>query len=181
MRWVPAWGLALCLALHASVAHGGGSDLERGAALLAPFKRDLQAALRTGLVQGPAAAVEACRAQAPQIEASLAREGVRLGRTSHRLRNPANVAPDWVQPILEAYLADASKREPVGVAVGAGRAGYVEPILLQPLCATCHGESLAADVAAKVRELYPDDRAVGFRVGDLRGVFWAEFPASEAP
>ena len=29
-------------------------------------------------------------------------------------------------------------------------------------------------VAERVRERYPDDAARGFKVGELRGVFWAE-------
>ena len=44
-------------------------------------------------------------------------------------------------------------------------------------CLTCHGSSLAPDVAAQISDLYPQDRAVGFEAGDLRGVFWLEFPA----
>ena len=44
------------------------------------------------------------------------------------------------------------------------------------LCVTCHGESLAPDVQERLAERYPTDRATGYRVGDLRGVFWAELP-----
>ena len=44
------------------------------------------------------------------------------------------------------------------------------------MCVICHGEGLSRDVAARIDELYPDDRAIGFEVGDLRGVFWTEFP-----
>jgi hypothetical protein len=65
------------------------------------------------------------------------------------------------------------------VALPGERSGYVEPIGVQPLCLTCHGESLAPDLASRIEELYPADRAVGYRVGDLRGVFWAEFPRAE--
>jgi hypothetical protein len=59
------------------------------------------------------------------------------------------------------------------------RLGYVEPILVQPLCLTCHGDPLAPDIAARIDELYPEDRAVGYEIGDLRGVFWIEFPAED--
>ena len=54
--------------------------------------------------------------------------------------------------------------------------GYVEPIVMQPMCLTCHGESLAPEIAARISEVYPDDQATGFKVGDFRGVFWVEFP-----
>jgi hypothetical protein len=47
------------------------------------------------------------------------------------------------------------------------------------LCLTCHGENLSDSISSKLSELYPEDRAVGYRAGDLRGVFWVEFPAPE--
>ena len=80
--------------------------------------------------------------------------------------------------MLDAYLGDAGDRAARVVELPDGRSGYVEPILLQPLCITCHGEVLAPEIAARIGELYPADRAVGFNVGDLRGVFWVEYTAA---
>ena len=104
---------------------------------------------------------------------------MRVGRASHRLRNPANAPPAWVAPILETWVADPAARAPRTVSLAEGRSGYVEPILLQPPCLTCHGESLAPEVAERIRTSYPEDRATGFQVGDLRGVFWVEYPTDE--
>lgn len=155
------------------------AELARGAELLAPFKRDLQEALRLGLTKGPVHAISACRVQAPEIAKALTQDRIILGRTSHRLRNPANSSPEWVSPILAAYADNSADRAPRVVPLPGNRLGYVEPILLQALCLTCHGDVLASDVASRINELYPEDRAVGFSVGDLRGVFWIEFPAEE--
>lgn len=153
----------------------------RGAELLAPFKVQLMEALRAGLEQGPAEAISACQMRAPEIASALSRDGVSMGRSSHRLRNPANVAPAWVAPILAAYVADATDRSPRTLTLDDGRAGYVEPIVVAPMCVTCHGKTLAPEVAARIHELYPDDAATGFEVGDLRGVFWVAYPADPAP
>jgi len=169
----------MVVACAAAAAHAQQSALVRGAELLAPFQRDLQGALQQGLAHGPAEAVAACRLQAPEIAQSRSQGGVRVGRASDRLRNPANVPPEWVRPILNAYLANPSDRAPRAVSLPNRQSGYVEPILLQPLCLTCHGDSVAPDLASRVKELYPQDRATGFRVGDLRGVFWVEFPSVE--
>lgn len=156
-------------------------DLEpagtRGAAYLAPFKQQLKRELQDGLAHGPFTAIDACKVEAPRIADSLSREGIRLGRTSHRLRNPDNAAPAWVEPILDVYLAGEEHRAPRTVPLADNREGYVEPIVLQPLCLACHGESLAPDVESQINALYPDDEATGFKVGDLRGVFWVEYPA----
>ena len=141
-----------------------------------PFKGDLKTALQRGLAKGPAVAIDACRVQAPAIAASLSRNGVRIGRTSHRLRNPANAPPAWVAPLLESYLGAAGAGAPRAVAVAPGRGGYVEPIYVQTKCLLCHGPDVAASVAAQLQWLYPDDRATGFQAGDFRGLFWVEFP-----
>jgi len=170
--------LALALGFAPAAAAAEPASLARGAELLAPFKSGLQAALVRGLAEGPAEALAACRQRAPEIARAHSRDGVRVGRASHRLRNPANAAPDWVRPILDAYLADASDRAPRAVSLAADRSGYAEPILAQPLCLGCHGEAVAPALASRIRELYPADRATGFRIGDLRGVFWVEFPAA---
>jgi len=171
-----------------------GEPATRGAELLAPFKTELQQALKAGLAEGPVQAVTACQAKAPAIAAAHSQGTVRMGRTSDRLRNPANVAPEWVKPILAGYLGhdsgggdtlDARPRaapdlSPRSLEIAPGRMGYVEPIVLQPLCETCHGQQIAPDVAERISLLYPLDAATGFAVGDVRGVFYVEYPAAEA-
>ena len=124
----------------------------RGAELLVPFKSELKKALVAGMQQGPANAINVCRDQAPMIAASLATAGVRIGRTSHRLRNPENAGPDWVDAVLQTYLGDTQNLAPQVVELPGDREGYVEPILTQPLCLACHGESVAPEVAAVIAE-----------------------------
>ena len=179
MKRVFATLITTALLFGVGVGYADPTALDRGAALLAPFKLRLKEALTAGLAEGPVEAIGACRVEAPAIASELSRGGVGVGRASDRLRNPENLAPDWVAPVLAAYLADPSSQDPQALSVSKGRAGYVEPILVQPLCLTCHGKSLAPELSQRIRELYPEDRAVGYEVGDLRGVFWAEFPASE--
>jgi hypothetical protein len=155
------------------------SELVQGAEILRPFKQQLKGALQKGLASGPAEAIAVCRTRAPEIASALSGDGVRIGRASDRLRNPANAPPDWVAPLLEAYRSDPSERSARVADLGERRRGYVEPITVQALCLTCHGENLAEPIAARLSDLYPEDRAVGYRVGDFRGVFWVEFPVSE--
>ena len=178
MRYLPPLTIAL-LGLVGCEWATKAPDPTRGPELLTPFKQNLQQALGEGLTEGPVEAIAACQLTAPEIAASLSQGGVRVGRTSERLRNPANLGPDWVVPVLEAYSADPDDRAPRNLTVGPGRSGYVEPIIVQPLCLACHGDSLAPGVASRIQALYPDDRATGYQVGDLRGVFWVEYPHGE--
>lgn len=148
---------------------------ERGAALLAPFKTTLKGALMEGMQEGPARAIEVCSEDAHDIAVSLSVDGVRMGRSSHKLRNTDNAAQDWLEPIIEAYASGEAEFAPVVVTLEDGRTGYVEPIRVQPPCLICHGTTLAADVEERITALYPDDAATGFEEGDFRGVFWVEF------
>jgi hypothetical protein len=48
---------------------------------------------------------------------------------------------------------------------------YMRPLVAVPLCINCHGpkEGIPTDVKTILAEKYPEDRATGFLVGDLRG------------
>jgi hypothetical protein len=147
----------------------------RAQSALAPLKKGLMSALQSALAEGPEAAIAACRVEAPRIAAEASAGGVRVGRTSHRLRNPLNAPEDWMRPLLRAYQ-DGSTEPWLSAALPDGALGYVEPVRIQPLCLTCHGEALEAPLASRIAELYPDDRATGFADGELRGLFWAVVP-----
>ena len=60
-----------------------------------------------------------------------------MGRTSHRLRNPGNAPEPWMVPLLDAFRASPPPADAWrSVDLGSRGTGYVEPIYLQPLCAT---------------------------------------------
>lgn len=160
---------------------GGGESLDReawldkGAETLTPLKQGLMGALTEALQDGPVAAIEVCSVKAPGIAESLSGDGVAVGRTSHKLRNPENAPRAWVQPLLEAYVANPENPAPEVVSLEDGAVGYVEPIFVNAMCLTCHGETLAPTVASALDARYPNDEARGFGVGDFRGLFWIEF------
>jgi hypothetical protein len=49
---------------------------------------------------------------------------------------------------------------------------YVKPILVQAECLNCHGSAnkIMPEVKQLISQAYPDDKAVGYKIGDLRGV-----------
>ena len=171
--------MVLLSALPSIAAVAEELESARGAELLLPLKQDLKHALVTGMQKGSTHAISICKDQAPAIAAALVTEDIQMGRSSHRLRNPDNVAPEWVNIVLQTYLDVGPDRAPVVVPLANNRRGYVEPILTKPLCLACHGDSLAPDIAAQIRAEYPEDEATGFKLDDLRGVFWVEYPATE--
>ncbi len=165
---------ASALALSFSLA----AAPEDGRAAVAPYKKALKEALVAALEVSAQNAVDVCRVQAPALARAHSHDGVKVGRTALKLRNPAaNAAPTWVKPLMEA-LAKAPKgsQEPMVVKLPNGQTGYAEPIWVQAPCLTCHGTQVDPALAAKLDAAYPNDAARGFAVGDFRGVFWAEVP-----
>lgn len=124
--------------------------------------------------EGPAAAIAVCQSEAPGIAETVSREqGVRIGRTSDRLRNPRNQPPDWaVSPLANRPT------EPVLLAAPDGRLGVLLPIRLRPQCQLCHGspDKIPTPVRDALASRYPQDQATGYAEGDLRGWFWVEVP-----
>ena len=164
---------SVCMAASAAEENA----LIEGKEILKPFKEKLQTTLQNGMKKGVIETISACQIEAPKIAASMSSQGIIVGRTSHKLRNPSNTAPAWVAPILAEYLANSQSRQPRNITINNHTRGYVEPIELKPMCVICHGEHLANDLANKIAALYPADQATGFKLGDLRGVFWVEYPA----
>lgn len=154
-------------------------DMTRAQENLLPFKQELKAALVGALGEGAEASIHICREQAPAIAARVGEAGVTMGRTSHKLRNPNNAPEPWMEPLLAAYLEDPENSEPRAVDLGGGTFGYVEPIYIESFCLSCHGITIEPEVEAKIQELYPQDQARGFRVGDVRGMFWVKMPLGE--
>ena len=160
------FGLVLVPGAPATAAEAAGPEA------LAPFKRDLMGALKAGLAESTVAGVETCHLVAPNLPAAQADRGYEVGRASDRLRNPDNTAPAWAAPTLARMFSGELAAAPRYVPTDDGRTGYVEPIRVGPPCLQCHGEELAPEVAAAIDARYPDDRARGYALGDLRGFFW---------
>ena len=156
------------------------ADLERAQATLAPFKEQLVDALMGALNEGsPESAIHVCRDRAPEIAAQLSVNGVRMGRTSHKTRNPGNAPESWVEPLLAAYLENPTHTTPRAVFIDDATLGYVEPIYVMPFCLSCHGPAIEPALLEEIQSIYPQDQATGFKANDLRGLFWVTLPLSE--
>lgn len=86
------WGFAVLLLMTALAGcdrFDEAAARAHGATLLAPFKQQMKAALQAGMERGPVDSITVCSGQAPAIARALSVDGVVMGRSSHRLRNPA--------------------------------------------------------------------------------------------
>ena len=145
-------------------------------ALAQTLMERLKAALDDG---GVAAGAQVCAEVAQSVTAAVGEEhGVTVGRTALRVRNPQNrpdaFAKQWLLE-QQARIADGKAPEPVYSVVaddGERTLRHLRPILFPGgVCAQCHGSS--AEIPDEVEEFlqreYPEDEAIGFRTGDLRG------------
>lgn len=165
----------------AATAPAQTTPVDRARAVLGPFKASLKATLTSALAQGPVAAIDACAVSAPGLAAAAAHDGVKVGRSAVKLRNPVNAPPAWVAgPMAElaaaALVAAPKEGDHRVVELPGGGTGYVETILVGEPCVKCHGAEAAvtAEVRALLKQKYPADQATGFALGQFRGVFWAE-------
>lgn len=134
----------------------------------------LQAALSEG---GPADAIKICQEIAPSLAEQVGKEqGVRIGRTSYRLRNQNNRTPSWARSEVQQQSVEIA-----AYVSSEGVVGRLRPIPMMPLCAQCHGSN--DEISPEVRDVlsarYPSDQATGFRQGQVRGYFWVEVDINE--
>jgi hypothetical protein len=150
---------------------------QSAAALGKNLMRTLQESIKQG---GPVAAVDFCNLQAPAIADNVSSEyGTLVGRTALRVRNQNNQADAWETRMLEHMQERLESGEPASQVevfavhsqdgVRTGR--WMRGIPMQSICLTCHGASIAPEVASEIDARYPEDQARGFQPGELRGAF----------
>ena len=155
-------------------------DLEKmtaeGAILIPPFQQHLmdtvKSAMQTG---GPVKAVEACQLLAPQIADQHSQTPWVVGRTALKVRNPGNVPDAWEKQVLEQFVKRAAAGEALsGLAyseIVKGEFRMMKAIPTGEACLGCHGKELKPELAAVIDQRYPQDKARGFALGELRGAF----------
>ena len=175
---------ALCL-LGLSLAQAQTQDsdmLTQSRAVSLGMLKELGQKLQGAMAEGGAVnAIGVCNTQVPDIAGRVSSQNqVKLSRVGTRARNPVMGVPnDWQAKALaqfDAALARGEKpadlefSETVETANGK-EFHFAKPIVLQPMCVSCHGspEQISPEVKAKLNDLYPNDKAVGYQPGQLRG------------
>lgn len=145
------------------------------------FMQNLKATLQQAMQEGgPVNAVAVCNTKAPAIAAAISQQkGWNIARTSLKVRNPANAADDWERKVLDDFEARKSGGEdPASIEYheivtqdGSKAFRYMKAIPTAAVCLVCHGETVEGALGEKIKALYPQDRATGYRLGDIRGAF----------
>jgi hypothetical protein len=155
---------------------------EESKAVVGPFLKQLGAANQKAIADaGHESAVGVCKDIAPKLAGDASRQtGWKLTRVSLKVRNPLLGTPDaWEQKKLqefEARLAKGEKPDTLQVSEiveePAGKSyRFMKAIPLQQGCVACHGtsEQISDGMKAKLNAEYPNDKATGYTVGQIRG------------
>ncbi len=139
------------------------------------LKQELQKAMKAG---GPVNALTVCNTIAMPITKQAAIDHKALvSRVSLKNRNPENIPNEWQKLVLEDFDAKAAKGEDVkkmGFSKiveedGKKTLRFMKALPTDDVCLACHGSKVSTDVQSKLKELYPDDKAVGYKKGQVRG------------
>lgn len=185
-------GIAVFLLLAAGGATVHADDdaaLLKGRAAAAALNETLLMRMTRSLRDsGPERTMSVCAYQARALANEVERkEGVKVRRTSLKLRNPEN-APDAYERELLARLSARAREgtlpdESLEERRENGRKvyRYAKPLVASPLCITCHGQ--AAEIPEEVRYIlesrYPKDAATGYGDGDFLGIVSVVIPGSD--
>lgn len=177
--------LMACLLVLALNCNAGqlATDSEKMAAKAAI--KDFAGALRTELktamkAGGPVAAIGVCNTQAlPISEEVSANHDMTISRVSLKNRNSTNVPNEWQKTVLENFESQKAAGKDLKAlvwsetgSVGDGKEfRFMKAIPTDAVCLACHGENISPEVERQLAALYPEDRATGFREGDIRGAF----------
>ena len=129
---------------------------------------------------GHAEAMVVCRDKAPAMAKALSEaKGMQIRRVSLKNRNPKAMPDAWEKRVLEDFDKRSDSGEKPGmleaseIVVEDGKRvmRYMKALPTQDLCLACHGtdDRLDKSVKAKLKELYPDDKATGYQSAQIRG------------
>ncbi|HSP82517.1 MAG TPA: DUF3365 domain-containing protein [Gillisia sp.] len=131
---------------------------------------------------GPALAIPFCNIEAMPLTRELSEEyDVTIKRTSDKLRNQENKPTTRELEIINIYhklISEERELTPIVEVDNNNKKHYYAPILLKTNCLTCHGnvpEFVSVKTDSIIKSLYPFDMAIGYKDGDLRGIWSIEF------
>lgn len=167
--------------VQVSRAEDNAADIAEAKKIIMGFATDLKGRLQAAMKEGgPKKAIDVCRIEAPEVaENSSKSSGWRVARTSLKLRNPSNEPDEWELKILNMFEekraggADPAKLAHAEKTTFEGKPAFrfMKAIPTGDMCLLCHGANVAPEIKDALNEHYPDDQAIGFESGDIRGAF----------
>lgn len=147
----------------------------------AVLKANLMKAMQEG---GPSNAVQFCSTRAMALTSLYSdKYNTEVRRVSDKNRNPKNAPSEKELAVINDFKQIKANGEPVlpKVAIDAdGKKHYYAPIFTGGVCLSCHGDpkNMQPELITALDSLYPNDKAKGYVVDELRGIWSIKFKNS---
>jgi len=182
-RFIFSIALSSLILSHFAVADGYDINTKKATyrsaikELGSTLKSELMTAMKAG---GAVKALGVCHTKAPEIRTKVSEKvGLNITRTTLKPRNANNAPAGWEELVLKQFEERrAAGENPKTLEYfemiekdGQRQLRYMKAIRTGAPCLTCHGSEIEPAIQDKLKELYPEDKATGFKAGDLRGAF----------
>ena len=140
------------------------------------LKNRLQLALKDGHI---VEALKMCSVVAQDLTMLHDTEKTSIKRISLKYRNPVNKPTIQEELILKSFeeklLAGSNFNDLVFKQTTTNykekTITYIKAIPTKSVCLNCHGNSIDKKVLREIKKNYPDDKAIGYNLGQIRGAF----------
>ena len=125
-------------------------------------------------------ALKYCNKEVEQLVSKDNEKGFAIKRVSLRPRNKNNYPNLYEKEILEKFnklsLKDNKNlslehNEIIKDENNNYKFVYVKAIRIKEVCLNCHGSNINDDLKNEIQKLYPDDKAINYKLNDVRGAF----------
>ena len=130
---------------------------------------------------GPFEAIDFCKLKAYPLTDSLSKmHQAEISRVAIKYRNPDNEADEKEKKVINEYIKQLSQNKELKPLVKEEKEiiHYYAPIKVESACLTCHGNpgsDIPDTLYNHIKNLYPDDLAIEFKEGDIRGIWSIRF------
>ena len=128
--------------------------------------------------KGAENALEFCNVNAIPLTKQLEdQHNVMIKRVSDKNRNPKNKANVEELKYITQFKKQMAKNadiKPVVVESGK-KIRFYYPIETNTMCLQCHGKEIKPEVKTQILKLYPKDLAIGYKEGEVRGMWSITF------
>jgi hypothetical protein len=154
--------------------------LLEGAGYVKKTADSLSAILRLKIQEeGAENAISFCNTEAIHLTSIHNTHKINIDRLSIKNRNPGNAPSDWERIVLEEFQEKVLRNESLipMLRVRGQNVHFLSPIFIQPMCLMCHGSKneIAIPVQQAIERYYPKDGAMGYRIGEFRGMWRVSF------
>ena len=124
-------------------------------------------------------ALKYCNKEVEKLVSKEYEKGFTIKRVSLRPRNKNNYPNLYEKEILEKFnklsLKDnkdlALEHSEVIKGKNNNKFVYVKAIRIKEVCLNCHGSNINDGLKKEIQKLYPDDKAINYKLNDIRGAF----------